>query len=74
MFETKISGVGKTNGITISADMLAGLDVKEDDTIYLMRSNDNGLKVHAHDPALLLALAAAEEFMYKNRTILQALK
>jgi len=37
------------------------------------RSDDNGLKIQAHDPELIAALAAAEEVMDENRTLLQAL-
>ena len=39
----------------------------------MTRSDDNGLKLQAHDPALVAALAAAEEVMDENRTLLQAL-
>ena len=39
----------------------------------MTRSDDKGLKVQAHDPALLAALAAAEDVMDENRTLLQAL-
>ncbi|MDB3921542.1 transcriptional regulator/antitoxin MazE [Paracoccaceae bacterium] len=53
--------------------MLATLDVKDGDTVYVTRSDDNGLKIQAHDPALLVALAAAEDVMDENRTLLQAL-
>ena len=53
--------------------MLAALDVKDGDTVYVTRSDDNGLKVLAHDPALLAALAAAENVIDENRTLLQAL-
>ena len=43
--------------------MLAALDVKDGDTVYVTRSDDNGLKIQAHDPELIAALAAAEEVM-----------
>ena len=73
MFQTKIRKVGNSSVVTISAEMLAALDVKDGDTVYVTRSDDNGLKIQAHDPALLLALAAAEDVMDENRTLLQAL-
>jgi hypothetical protein len=53
--------------------MLAALDVKEGDTVYVTRSDDNCLKSQAHDPDVLAALAAAEEVMDEHRTLLQAL-
>jgi putative addiction module antidote len=73
MFQTKIRKVGNSSVVTISAEMLAALDVKDGDTVYVTRSDDNGLKILAHDPALLAALAAAEDVMDENRTLLQAL-
>ena len=53
--------------------MLAVLGVKEGDTGYIMRSDDNSLRIHAHDPALLEALEAAEVVMDENCTFLQEL-
>jgi len=73
MFKTKIRKVGNSSVITISAEMLAALDARDGDTVYVTRSDDKGLKVQAHDPALLAALAAAEDVMDENRTLLQAL-
>jgi antitoxin ChpS len=43
-------------------------------SILRMPSDDNGLKIHAHDPALLEALDAAEKVMDENRTLLRKLK
>ena len=73
MFPTKVRKVGNSSIDTISGEMLAALDIKERDTVHVTRSDDNGLKIQAHDPALLVALAAAEEVMDENRTLLQAL-
>ena len=73
MFQTKIRKVGNSSVVTISAEMLAALDVKDGDTVYVTRSDDNGLKILAHDPDLLAALATAEDVMDENRTLLQAL-
>ena len=53
--------------------MLAALEVKESITVYVTRSDDNGLKIQAHNPALLAALTAAEEVMDENRSLLEAL-
>ena len=39
----------------------------------MTRSDNNGLKIQAHDPAVIEAVAAAEEVMDKNRMLLQAL-
>ena len=73
MFRTKIRKVGNSSVVTVSAEMLAALDVKEGDTVYVTRPDDNCLKIQAHDPDVLAALAAAEEVMDEHRTLLQAL-
>ena len=52
---------------------MAALDVKEGDTVYVTRSDDNCLKIQAHAPDVLAALAAAEEAMDEHRTLRQAL-
>ena len=73
MFQTKIRKVGNSSVITISAEMLAALDVKEGDTVYVTRFDDNSLKIQAYNPALLAALTAAEEVMDENGSLLEAL-
>ena len=73
MFKTKISKEVNSTAITISFEMLAVLGVKEGDTVYVMLSDDNSLKIHAHDPAALETLAEAGVVMDENRTLLQEL-
>ena len=59
--------------MTVTAEMLAALDVKGGDTVHVTRSDDHCLKIQAHDPDALKALAAADEVMDEHRTLLQAL-
>ena len=73
MFQTTIRKVENSSVITISAEMLAALDVKEGDTVYVTRFDDNSLKIQAYNPALLAALTAAEEVMDENGSLLEAL-
>ena len=73
MFETTIGKVQNSSVVKISAEMLAALDVKEGDTVYVRCSDYNGLKNLVHNPAVLEVLAAAEEIMDEKRTLLQAL-
>lgn len=73
MFKTKIRKEGNSASITMSSEMLAILGVKEGDTVYVTQSNDDGLKIHTHDPAVLEALAEAEVVMNENRTFLREL-
>ena len=73
MFQTKIRKVGNSSVVTMSSEMLAALDVKDGDTVYVTRSDDKGLKISAHDPQVVAALEAAEVVMDENRDLLQAL-
>ena len=73
MFKTKIRKEGNSAVITLSSEMLAVLGVAEGETVYVTPSDHNGLKIHAHDPAVLEALDAAEVVMDENRTLLQEL-
>lgn len=73
MIETKIRKVGNSSVVTITTEMLAMLDAKEGDTLYVVRTDDGGLKLMTQDPELATALAAAETVMDENRDLLQAL-
>ena len=73
MREVKIRKVGNSAVVTMSAEMLAMLDAKAGDTLFVVRTDDGGLKLMTEDPALQDALQAAEIVMDENRDLLQAL-
>lgn len=73
MFETKVRKVGNSAVVTLSSEILAAMDVKEGDTVFLARTDDGGIRLLPHDPELAEALAAAELAMDENRDLLQAL-
>ena len=73
MIETRIRKVGNSAVMTITAEMLAMLDAKEGDMLYVVRGDDGSVKVMAHNPELAAALEAAETVMDENRDLLQAL-
>lgn len=73
MFETKIRRVGNSAVMTLTTEMLTLLDAKEGDTLFIVRTDDGGLKLMTEDPGLKAALAAAEIVMDENRDLLQAL-
>lgn len=73
MFETKIRKVGNSAVVTLSAEMLAALDAKEGDAVYVVRRDDGGLNLLPYNPELAAALKAAEVVMDENRDLLQAL-
>ena len=81
LYQSKIFANGAT---TLPKPVHSALRVKAGDSVrYVisedrvqvlrMPSDDNSLKVRAHDPALLEALDAAEEVMDENRTLLRKL-
>jgi len=71
--ETRIRKVGNSAVVTLSAEMLAALDAREGDTVYLVRGDDGSLKITLQNPELAAALAAAQIVMDENRDMLQAL-
>lgn len=73
MFETKIRKVGNSAVVTLSAEILAAMDVKEGDSVFLSRTDDGGVRILPYDPALAEVLSAAEIVMDENRDLLQAL-
>jgi putative addiction module antidote len=73
MIETKVRKVGNSAVMTLTSEMLAILDVKAGDSLYVVRSDDGGLRILAHDPEVIAALEAAEIVMDENRDLLAAL-
>lgn len=73
MIETRIRKVGNSAVMALTTEMLAILDAKEGDALFVVRGDDGSLRVMAHDPAVADALAAAEVVMDENRDLLRAL-
>ena len=73
MIETKIRKVGNSAVMTLTSEMLAMLDAKEGDSLFVVRGDDGSLRIMAQDPTIAAALEAAEKVMADNRDALQAL-
>jgi putative addiction module antidote len=73
MIETKIRKVGNSAVMTLTSEMLALLDAKEGDSLFVVRADDGGLRIMVQDPALRSVLDAAEVVMDENREALQKL-
>ena len=73
MIQTKIRRVGNSAVMTLTAEMLAILDAKEGDALFVVRGDDGSLRVMAQEPQLVAALEAAEIVMDENREALAAL-
>lgn len=73
MIEVKIRKVGNSAVMTLTAEMLALLDAKAGDSLFVVRGDDGALKLLPQNPDLARALAEAETVMDENRDMLQAL-
>ncbi len=73
MIETRIRKVGNSAVVTMTTEMLAILDAKEGDTLFVVRCDDGSLRLLPHDPELAAALGAGEVVMDENRDLLAAL-
>ena len=73
MIETHIRKVGNSAVMTLTSEMLAILDAKEGDTLYVVRGDDGSLRLMTEDPTVAEALAVAQIVMDENRDLLQAL-
>ncbi len=73
MIETKIRTVGNSAVMTLTSEMLALLDAKPGDSLFVTRGDDRALKIVTYDPELQAALDAAETVMDENRDLLQSL-
>ena len=72
MFRLKIRRVGNSLGMTLPADAVRQLQVREGDPVYLVRTLD-GFRLTADDPGFEQAMQAAEGFMARYRNALRAL-
>jgi len=73
MIETKIRKVGNSAVMTLTTEMLALLDAKEGDSLFVVRGDDGDLRIMAQDQSLRAVLDAAEIVMDENRDALQKL-
>ena len=73
MIETKIRKVGNSAVMTLTSEMLALLDAKEGDSIFVVRGDDGSLRIVPEASANKAILEAAELVMDENREALQKL-
>ena len=73
MIETKIRKVGNSAVMTLTTEMLALLDAKEGDSLFVVRGDDGDLRIMTQDQSLRAVLDAAEIVMDENRDALQKL-
>lgn len=67
MAKLTVRKVGNSLGVTLPAQVVQALRVKEGDQLYIFETRD-GFRVTAYDPDFAEAMEIAEDFMarYKN--------
>lgn len=71
-YSTKIRKVGSSCGVILSKEVMAAMNVKEGDVLYMTRSPE-GFRVTHGDPAFAMQMAAADELMRSHRDVFKAL-
>jgi putative addiction module antidote len=72
VIETKLRAIGNSTGIVLPKEILAELDLEQDDKVFLIRTED-GYKITAYDESFKKQMQAAEEGMRKYRNALREL-
>jgi putative addiction module antidote len=68
----KITTVGASAGIILTKDVMARLNVKKGDSLYLTEA-PGGYRLTPYDPDFERQMKLAEEIMHDDREVLRAL-
>ena len=72
MVKLTIRRVGNSLGMTLPAEAVRALHVKEGDALYLTETPE-GYQLTAHDPDFAATMETAEDFMNRYRNALREL-
>ena len=72
MYALKLTTVGSSTGVVIPKDVLAKLNVKRGDVVYLTETPD-GFHLTPYDQQFARQMETAEQVMRENRDVLRAL-
>lgn len=73
MTSLKIRQVGNSLGVVLPKDLLAKLNVKNGDSLFLVETPDGSLKITPYDPEFDAQMRAAREGMNEYRNTLREL-
>lgn len=73
MTTLKIRPVGNSLGVVLPKEMLARLNVKDGDALYLTETPDGSLRITPYDPAFDAQMQAARDGMAQYRNALREL-
>jgi putative addiction module antidote len=71
-FSVKVTTVGNSVGIVLPKEILARLNVKKGDTLYVTETPD-GMQLTPYDEKFVRVMEAAGEVMRENRDVLRKL-
>jgi putative addiction module antidote len=72
VIETKLRAIGNSTGIVLPKEVLAELDLKQDDKVFLVRT-EKGYSITPYDEAFKRQMETAQEGMQKYRNALREL-
>ena len=73
MTSLKIRQVGNSLGVVLPKDLLAKLNVKDGDSLFVVETPDGSLKITPYDPEFDAQIRAAREGMKEYRNALREL-
>ncbi|MFP5407116.1 MAG: AbrB/MazE/SpoVT family DNA-binding domain-containing protein [Gammaproteobacteria bacterium] len=73
MITVKVRSIGNSLAVVLPREVLARLDVKEGDTLYLTEASDGSMRITPYDPAFDKQMGAAREGMGRFRNALREL-
>ncbi len=73
MTTLKIRPVGNSLGVVLPKEMLARLNVKDGDALFLTETPDGSLRITPYDPAFDAQMRAARDGMAQYRNALREL-
>ncbi len=73
MTQLKVRPIGNSLGVVLPKEVLARLNVKDGDTVFLTDAPDGSMRITPFDPAFDAQMRAAQEGMSKYRNALRRL-
>jgi len=69
----EVKKIGNSTGLILPKELLAQLDIKQGQSLYVTRLPDGGVRLTPFDPEFEKAMAIADEIMDEYRDTLKAL-
>jgi putative addiction module antidote len=73
MTQLKLRPIGNSLGVVLPKEVLARLNVKDGDTVFLTEAPDGSMRITPFDPSFDVQMHAAQEGMRKYRNALRRL-